>query len=178
MTQYRSPLNSEIFKELTGLELSPIKLQLGWELLVSYLGYNPILETYTETINTSSNTIVPHIPNVEKILKVTVENNQIEHAFASGEIVLKLSDLTKTCYDFPYETLKRKIGIEYTAGFKDTELPLAFYLGVKELLEMAEETGGDLVSYKIDTITETYANVDRGKKINKLLGAYRIERIF
>lgn len=178
MEQYNSPLNEEIFKELAGLELSPIKLQLGWELLVSYLGYNPILETYTETINTSSNIVVPHIPNVKEILKVLVGSVETEYSFASGEIVLKLSDLTKTCYDFPYETLKRKIEIEYTAGFEDTELPLAFYLGVKELLEMAEETGGDLVSYKIDTITETYANVDRGKKINKLLGAYRIERIF
>lgn len=161
--------------ELTGLEFSPIKLELGWELLVETLGYDPIIAEREEQFETVDNVVVLKAKPIKEILEATINAKVVDYELVNNVLKLKSFNIKQNVYFFPYETKEKNIKVKYIAGFEVDDIPLAFYLAVKELLEIAEDETGGLTSYKIDTIAESYQGVNKFEKVRKLLGGYITE---
>lgn len=174
------PLDKNKFIEITGMEISPIKLKLAWEMLIYYLGYDPIEQERVENIKNMSSKVFFKYEPFKKIEYLKLNGNIIDDKYISYtgtyiDISLVCSLNMHMYLNYPYiNNQSQEIEISYIAGFKQEEIPMTFYLACKEFLDIANNQGKELSSYSIDTIKETYIAVDRNKKIRELIGKYKI----
>lgn len=173
-------IDKDKYKSLTSDDESEVNLKLAWELIINYLGYNPIYQHRFENIETKSTKIFLKYGPVKEIKMFKVDGKEIEiEDLDIRENYIDISNLFRQrlydFYYFPYNCVKPfKIEIDYEAGFYGNEIPETFYFAAKELLKSILDEGRELTSYSIDTIKETYATVDRKSRIYTLIGKYRI----
>lgn len=141
-----------------GIPPSDEELQLAWEMLVEYLGYDPILAERHERdreVGDSNRLYTKAIPITEvEYIKVNSVNAEIEYIEKN---YIKFIYIRNTAYkEFPYPPYElNKVECKYSAGYPIDELPMVFYMFAALYLSFITDASG-LASYSIDTISESY----------------------
>lgn len=160
-------------------EMSDFLLDVVWEYIVNYIGYDPMLEKRKENLDGNDldklyvtarpiKSIEKFILNNNGIKNLTFEDNYINICTKKGYCQCEFM----TLYEHP---TKDKIYVEYTAGYE--EIPNLLLMAAIMLLEtLSSSTGeeGNLKSYKINTVSYTFKDfIERSTEFQDLLSAFR-----
>lgn len=159
-------------------EISDFLLDVVWEYIVNYIGYDPMLQKRIENLVGNDldklyvtarpiKSIEKFILNNNGIKNLTYEDNYINICTKKGYCHCEFM----TLYEHP---TKDKIYIEYMAGYEG--LPNLLLMAAIMLLEtLSSSTGeeGNLKSYKINTISYTFKDfAERSSEFQDLLSGF------
>lgn len=172
-----NPLVKETYKELTGKEVTQIQLNLCWEHIKKYLGYNPILSERKEREKLYSNEYYVSYKPLESVISVAIDGSELDSTKVSVEgDVIDMSLLKpynrNQHLSFPYQQNDVEIEVKYMAGYKQSEIPLCYYQACQLIIDELKTNGNYLTSKKLDTVAKTFAREESVKEgVLRLLGA-------
>lgn len=152
-----------------GTTPSDEQLQLAWEMMVEYLGYDPVLAERHDRDREvgDSNRLYTKAKPITEVIELKVNGAVIEHEYIEKNYIKykyrKNTDYKEFSFE-PYEL--NKVDCKYKAGYEAENLPMAFYMFAALYIGFISDTD-NLSSYSIDTISESYRS--QSEIVNKFV---------
>lgn len=129
---------SETYSDNT--ELVQGYIDAAADIINSYIGYNALFNTYTETLNgTGKKKIIANHANIKTINRISVDG--IELDLQPGTFGVTNGIIYATNYVFPYGF--KNVEVEYEAGFTNNEIPAIFKQVNIEIANLIQTMSGN-----------------------------------
>lgn len=162
--------NKEKIKSLSGgITPSDEQLQLAWEMMVEYLGYNPVLAERHDRDREvgDSNRLYTKAKPIVEVIELKVNGAIVETEYNEKNYIKYKCGKNIDYKEFSFEPYElNKVECKYKAGYEAKDLPMVFYMFAALYIGFISDTD-NLSSYSIDTISESYRS--QSEIVNKFV---------